>query len=276
MLTAKILHCSGSNLESCNGLKRALEKRGFEADIVSVTDMYKWARTGDVKAKLMVVPGGHTSKIFSDIALHTGDAKLKWMKRFVQTGGSYLGVCAGANLGSSDLSYQYYDLAPYTPAKRFEMKGLGLLPVKTQGPVAGMGNHFSKTENVVNPSMKDAVQAEVTTKENGSKTCYYLYGSALRILDHEQVEILARYKNAEPAVIQRISDEAEGKVVLTCIHAEYEPQDVEKEETPDQTQSRNELMDLILAPFLPIQRLSNETKITDQAEDLDQTTPAVA
>ncbi len=147
----------------------------------------------------IVMPGGWS--VFQKAT--AGNAGLDAIRIFVEKGGTYLGVCAGAYLAAKDVRWQG-GTYPY-PLVLFDGIAEGSLPDIAAWPKAG-----SVRVQVTAAGCRRGISL---AGEHG-----FHYKGGPRFVGGTQVEVLARYPDESAAIIARPF--GKGEVVLTGVHFE--------------------------------------------------------
>jgi glutamine amidotransferase-like uncharacterized protein len=157
------------------------------------------------KANILIIPGGR------DIYYHeklngNGNNQIRY---FIQSGGSYLGICAGAYYGCFSIEF-----AKNTKLKVIADRNLRLVDTKATGPVL---NNFFSYEN------KSAKNIDVYynfKQSNFSKLEMYYHGGCT-FENLKDCDILAYYdfEKKFPAIIYKKF--GKGKVLLSGVHFEH-------------------------------------------------------
>ncbi len=192
--------------------------------IESFTSIIKWLRTMPIMTckikqvdssyiinenwekdtKLLIIPGG------ADIPYHQAlkGVGCRKIRKFVENGGSYLGICAGAYFGGAKIEF-----ALGSDIEVAENRELHFFEGITAGPVIG---------TYVYDSEAGACAAKVNTK-NASFMAYYNGGctfKATSVNSFKNVDILAKFGDLNlPAII--ICRVKKGLVALSGVHLEY-------------------------------------------------------
>jgi biotin--protein ligase len=167
-------------------------------------------RTGwETSARLFVLPGG--ADIPYDRKLHgAGCANLR---KFVEAGGHFLGICAGGYFGGLKVEF-----AMGTELQVEEDRELGFFPGTVAGPVLRPYAYFSD---------KGACAATVTIAASGDAFASYHNGGG-RFAGAENlagVRVLATYADEgdQPAIVRCAV--GRGSAVLSGVHLEFGPGD---------------------------------------------------
>ncbi|MBX7067464.1 MAG: hypothetical protein K1X28_09555 [Parachlamydiales bacterium] len=131
------------------------------------------------------------------------------IRQFVEQGGVYLGICAGAYYGCS-----FVEFDQGFPLEVCEERELGFFPGKAVGPAYGKGTFAYESE-------KGARIAKIGT----DKGVFYTYfnGGCTFVGDLTHVRILARYLDLPgepPAIIE--CPLKKGKAILSGVHIEQQ------------------------------------------------------
>ncbi|MCB9030089.1 MAG: biotin--protein ligase [Deltaproteobacteria bacterium] len=159
-------------------------------------------------ALLFVMPGGADLPYCQKLN-GSGTAKIK---SYVESGGKYLGFCAGAYFGSGYVEFE----------KGHELEVLGerelkFFPGKTIGPAYGLGTYDYKWP-------KDGRAAQVSFVNDASVYCIYYSGGCYfeQPEKFSNVKVVARFQdiNGNPAAAVLCSV-GKGKVLLSGVHPEF-------------------------------------------------------
>lgn len=156
------------------------------------------------RAKVFVMPGGRD--VFYLEALR-GKGALQ-IKEFVEEGGGYLGICAGAYFAASAIEFEMggvYEVAGKRPLQFF--------PGVAHGPAYGNGKYAIDSHRGV----------EAALIQWGSVRCHvYFDGGCTFSHVPSHCEVLASYEELEgcpPAVV--LCKIGQGKAILSGVHLEY-------------------------------------------------------
>lgn len=200
----------GSFKQTFHRLKEELEPRYSIHPIDGQTLVNEqWEK----ECALVVFPGGR------DLPYHQtlkGAANAR-LKAFVEKGGSYLGVCAGAYYGSARIEFE-----KGLPREIIGDRELGFFPGKAIGPAFGTFCYESE---------KGALHAQVRWGAERTPTSLYYNGGCYfeTPQKYTNVSVLATYEeNAEAAII--LCKVGHGKALLSGIHPEFPSSDPSKEQ----------------------------------------------
>ncbi|MDP1835800.1 MAG: BPL-N domain-containing protein [Chlamydiales bacterium] len=177
---------------------------------------------GDVfdDAALFVLPGGRDVPYHEDLA-GAGNNNLR---HFVNSGGGFLGICAGAYFGAGEVLFEN--------GHPLEVKGtreLAFFPGLAEGPVYGLGRYRYDSE--------ESGKAALVNIQGQTLHIYYNGGCSFRDvhLFEPSINVLGSYQDAgdKPlaAIIQ--CQVGKGTVILSGVHLDYRPQCV-KNQVPDE------------------------------------------
>lgn len=175
--------------------------RSLEAEMLNETSFFKsgWEK----RCTHFVMPGGR-DRPYHAILAGSGN---QMIRSFVEEGGIYVGICAGAYYGCGQIEF---DLG--TPLEVNELRELSFFPGKAVGPAYGKGLFRYESEAGVRAA-----------KLNCSENFIYAYynGGCFFEGDFKSCRILARYADlpgSPPAVIE--CPIGKGKAILSGVHLE--------------------------------------------------------
>lgn len=159
------------------------------------------------KTALLVIPGGR------DLYYHrfldgVGTARIR---SFVESGGSYLGICAGAYFGAAAIEFE--------KGRELEVCGprsLGFFPGIAAGPSYGPNRYRYDSLQGVEAALISWKESSCHVYFNGG--CHFV-GAA----NHPTVEIVSSYLEIpeQPAAVIACSV-GKGKAILSGVHPEYQ------------------------------------------------------
>jgi biotin--protein ligase len=188
-------------------LKSLQRELAPQAHLIQRIDAAALKRGGwEKETALLVIPGGR------DLYYHSAlDGEgTKRIRHFVEKGGGYLGICAGAYFGSSAIEFE--------KGGSLEVCGkrsLGFFPGIAKGSAYGHNSY----------SYEDCRGAEAAHISWQDFPCHaYFNGGCFfdQPEDHEHVQVLSRYLNLKqsPAAIIRCKV-GRGTAILSGVHIEY-------------------------------------------------------
>ncbi len=156
--------------------------------------------------QLLIIPGGR------DLAYHTslkgkGNQKIR---EFVEGGGSFLGICAGAYYGC-----KFVEFDKGMPLEVVGDRELSFYPGSAKGPAYGPGTFYYDSE-------KGAQAAPISDGFfNGSFRSYFNGGCFFEDVTAPHIKVLSRYLDieGEPAAIVEC-EIGKGKAILSGVHFE--------------------------------------------------------
>jgi biotin--protein ligase len=178
---------------------------------------------------LLIIPGGRD--IPYDRRLKgKGTAKIR---AFVESGGSFLGICAGAYFASNEVIFE-----KDTPLEVHESRDLKFFPGSAIGTLY-LPRRFAYD------SEKGSHASEITL---GDESCHLYYNGGCTFYQAEKfssVTILARYQDAgnQPAIIH--CKVGKGSVILSGVHFEVSPEPLKKEGCKEEVVQKLEASDEI-------------------------------
>jgi glutamine amidotransferase-like uncharacterized protein len=175
---------------------KAVVRRLDEADLApKLLFEDRMTAEGLAKLRLLVMPGGWAPTQHESL----GASGRVAIRSFVEGGGSYLGICAGAYLACSTVSWEGRDY-PYA---------LGLARGRAVGPVKGLAP-WPTTDRVEIRAGERLVAA------------LYAGGCSLAI---DGAVVLATYPDGTPAAVE--TRLGKGRVLLLGVHPEFAPGDAD-------------------------------------------------
>jgi glutamine amidotransferase-like uncharacterized protein len=155
---------------------------------------------------LFIMPGGRDRPYHRDLQ---GEG-CRRIRRFVEDGGTYLGICAGAYFGCSQVRF---DVG--FPLEVFETRELRFFPGSAVGPAYGKGTYDYESNK--------GARAALLRSDHGTFYAYYNGGCTFEG-DFSSCDILARFaelEGAPPAILScRVG---KGRAILSGVHLETDP-----------------------------------------------------
>jgi len=185
------------------------------------------------RAALLIFPGGY------DVPYHTllqGEANRR-IREFVEKGGNYIGICAGAYYASSLIVFEKEG-----PLEVKAERELSFFPGTASGPVYGP-DQFSYT------SEKGSLAALIDWGDEELLSLYYKGGCTFEEAEkYPDVSILARYADlpSQPPALIHCSV-GKGQALLSGIHPEFPASSLNPE-------------DPYLKPLIPVLQRSEEAR----------------
>ena len=158
------------------------------------------------EVKTLLMPGGADLPYIKALK----QSGMRQIKRFVQAGGFYVGICAGSYFGSASLFFRGQRDEDTNVLYVIKGPRLKLLPVKALGSIPVNGRFY-----------EDSARAIFKTSGRFSGKFYYHGGAYFKPLPRRKspVEVLAKYEvNNEAAIV--FGNCGKGKVFLCGLHFE--------------------------------------------------------
>ena len=200
------------------------------------------------RLRAYIVPGGYST--FQNTA--TGTPGLNAIREFVEKGGRYLGICAGAYLASRDV-YWEGEHYPY-PLELFDGTAQGALENVAIWPEES-GVSVTLTEK--------GTQRGLTAEAEGD----FYYKGGPRFYGGSDYSVLARYPDNTAAIISR--KYGYGEVILSGIHFERpSPEDQGDDEDPAPPEASRK----VFPPLLKLATLAEKSESEKVARSLTRWT----
>lgn len=171
---------------------------------------------------VFIIPGGRDLPYVKQL----GEIGADKIKRFVEQGGRFLGICAGAYFGSS-----YVEFDKGGPLCVEGERHLKFFAGKAIGPA--FGPYFYNSEKgakILSITYKDQKRAFVSS-------CYYNGGCYFEKIDAANVQVLATYETGLSAIVD--CHIGKGRAILSGVH-------FEKSLHPAAEEGRKQLMSAVL------------------------------
>lgn len=193
-------------------LRNFFVPRGIKVDFTDAAGIVSGKALGkDVLALWM--PGGAAGAYRAKL----GRAGEEAVKKFVENGGLYAGICAGAYYGCRDISFE-----EHIPELEITARGLDLVHDTAAGT---LGKKLKLRPFAINEASAAVVTLEWA--DGRQFRAHYLGGPAFKEEDKD-AEVLARYDvPGKPAAILR-KKAGKGLVLLCGAHYEDDYQDIER------------------------------------------------
>lgn len=155
------------------------------------------------KTSLLIMPGGR------DVPYHKklkgkGNQKIK---RFVENGGAYLGICSGGYYGASSIEFD-----KGYPLEVTGKRELAFFPFTAIGPAYGKNTYRYNSEFGARASPIRFGSHDANIYYNGG--CYFPMP-----IPHPDIQVLATYQDlSQPAIIE--CKVGKGKAILSGVHFE--------------------------------------------------------
>jgi|LakMenEpi03Aug12_release.lakeMendotaPanAssembly.Ray.scaffolds.fasta_scaffold357685_2 glutamine amidotransferase-like uncharacterized protein len=204
----KIYYDNGVDQASHDSLRNSLSiRKPSNIDAQAIIKTAAWE-----EAALLIFPGGR-DRPYHTALKGVGNQRIR---TYVENGGCYLGICAGAYYGAKDVEFDRGGKLEVV-----ESRELNFFPGIARGPVYGSGTFFYDSE--------EGSQASLISNLFGIQSLKVYYNGGCSFVDAEkypQVKVLSRYLGVEgePAAIISISI-GKGKVILSGVHLEVRASD---------------------------------------------------
>ncbi|MCP5505083.1 MAG: hypothetical protein H7A41_08030 [Chlamydiales bacterium] len=193
---------------------RTLRKVSKQVEVVD--HVFLKEKEWEKETKLIVFPGGRDIPYDRNLR-GKGTAKIR---NFVEEGGSYLGICAGAYFGADEIIFE-----KGTALEVHENRDLKFFPGTAFGTLYPHTNFSYDSEKGTHP-------AEISF-EGKALYLYYNGGCAFKEAQkYPDVKILASYLDVQnhPAIIH--CTVGKGNVILSGVHFEISPTSLKKQGSP--------------------------------------------
>ncbi len=163
------------------------------------------------KTSLFIMPGGRDLFYHRDLSPYG----TRLVRDFVEGGGTYLGLCAGAYFASAYIEFEL--------GGELEVCGkrdLAFFSGKAIGPAYGLGQFRYENEG-------GARAARILWKDCSRNLAYFNGGCFFELSEnHQNVDVLARYDDlpGQPAAIIACKI-GKGKAILSGVHLEFSPRE---------------------------------------------------
>ncbi len=200
----------GASIESLDhlwfSLKKLIRKTAVAIDAKTIIQG-NWKQN----CSILIVPGGR-DRLFHQALFPEGTRQIR---EFVEQGGTYLGICAGAYFASAKVEFEKGG-----ELEIVDKRDLGFFPGIAIGPAYGRLGEFHYDASI-------GARIGRLLFPDGTKMPVYFHGGNIFQDAHKypNVEILARYEDlpGQPAAI--ISCKVgKGKAILSGVHMEVSPE----------------------------------------------------
>ncbi|QVL57326.1 MAG: hypothetical protein KFB93_08075 [Simkaniaceae bacterium] len=181
--------------------------RDISADVEVVDHRFLNEKEWEKETKLLVFPGGRDIPYDRNLK-GKGTAKIR---KFVEEGGSFLGICAGAYFGADEVIFE-----KGTPIEVHEKRELKFFPGAAVGTLYPRASFSYESEAGTHPS-------EISF-EGKPLHLYYNGGCTFKEANkYPGIKVLAHYLDAkdQPAIIH--CKIGKGNVILSGVHFEVSP-----------------------------------------------------
>jgi len=160
-------------------------------------------------ASLFVMPGG-ADRPYGRALNGAGN---NMIQQYVQNGGQYLGICAGAYYACANIKFAVNTDLEVTGARELSFfKGMAVGP--TLAPYDYQSNQGARSAVLIGNGVLQALKQTYLTFFNGG--CHFVFNE-----DCVDTKVLAHYQfNYQPAILD--IKVGQGRVILSGIHIEYD------------------------------------------------------
>lgn len=136
------------------------------------------------------------------------------IKKFVQLGGGYFGICAGSYFAAEKIVWRGW---ADEPRQYLTNTGLGLFSGTADGPIEDFAPQYQSRNCKVN-----IIQNHSITSDSPKQVDYlYLFGPRYIIADSTGISVLGKSAIGNNTVVMAIQCE-KGRVFLTALHPEFD------------------------------------------------------
>lgn len=166
------------------------------------------------KVALIIIPGGAGQAIYKNLG-EEGNQKIK---AYINDGGHYLGICAGAYYAARETQFEVGRGEPYE-IKSDTNAALGFYPGIARGSAYGIGHFIYNSAagaHLANVNITGNCHETIMTYFNGG--CYFYAAKSI-----PNIEILAYYADFNPRLPAIVKCEyGKGRAILSGVHFEYD------------------------------------------------------
>lgn len=192
--------------QTLSSLKASLDLSCFHISTINANELQK--RLCSKTCSLLVMPGGRDLPYLEKI----GPSGMGLIKSYVEDGGSYLGICAGAYFASG-----YIEFEKDGPLEVVGERFLKFILGKAVGPALDKGSFRYETPLGARAAHISWKETSLSTYYNGG--CYFSLSE-----EDKEVEVLSRYLSLEdtpPSIIG--CKVGKGRAILSGVHFEFNP-----------------------------------------------------
>lgn len=199
----------GVDSSSFQSIVESLEKNntslGFEIEKIDSTILLESCWQKD--CELLIVPGGRDIPYYEALK----GKGISLVSEYVNSGGSYLGICAGAYFASNEVVFEKDRLHEV-----IEKRDLSFFPGRAVGTIYSDKPFSYQSQRSAHPALIQHENSAVYTYYNGG--CYFEKAEDFT----PSVEILAHYKNANLHNVAAIvlCQVGKGQALLSGVHFE--------------------------------------------------------
>lgn len=194
-------------------LEQTLNLKQYKCEIVSadyLKNIDDWESTTD----LIIIPGGRSLPYYSAL----GEKGNQRIRRYVENGGNYLGICAGSYYGAAHTVFEKNG-----PLEVMVHGPLNFYEGTAEGPAYGLGVFSYHGTSGVRQARIQTDFDQSTTPFLNQYTVHFDGGPYFHDKKNRHAIVLARYadiENTPPAIIE--CHVQKGKAILMGVHVEYQ------------------------------------------------------
>lgn len=215
---------SGTWSEGVTAVKNMLSYQGFTYEEITYNDLNSSTQDFSSLYKAIIVPGGF-SYYYNYWISKAGKERIR---SFVNNGGGYLGICAGAFFAVDKVVWEdvtYDDTSYQNSYGELSAFDLNLVSVTGTGPITKIADWNTTHWNMTTIDFSSSNILSKYKTAPFSEDIIYIGGPYFSNFDTSTVKVLATYQsNSKPAVI--MANYGSGTVVLFGPHPEIEEDNV--------------------------------------------------
>jgi biotin--protein ligase len=141
------------------------------------------------------------------------------LRSFVEAGGGFLGICAGAYYGAASVGFERGQPLEVTGSRE-----LAFFPGSAEGPLYGLGRFRYDSEASGRAALVSFGDSQQHIYYNGG--CYFVDADGIA----PEVEVIGYYQDADirPAAAIVGCRVCQGNVVLSGVHIDYRPETIKR------------------------------------------------
>jgi len=211
-----IYNDEGTGARSLHQLVKSLKQHTTPHPLKLIDRHYFTQPHWEENTLCLIIPGGRDIPYHEALKGHANDR----IKQYVQSGGNYLGFCAGAYYGCATILFE-----KNSPLEIRANRELAFYPGSAIGPAYGNGYHY-----------QDERAARIAPLKCNAKTTASYYNGGCYFSDtqsHQSINVIATYADIPdcPAAIIECSV-GNGKALLCGVHPEYSAKTIKVSQDP--------------------------------------------
>lgn len=200
---------TGAGKDSVFQTQSTLKKNlGAKYEVRTVLPLELIEQEWESETALLVIPGGSDIP-YTYLLNGKGNAKIK---AYVENGGAFLGICAGAYYGSSQVEF-----AVGSPLEVVGSRELAFFPGISQGPVLALYDYKNHSGARAASLQLEAVSFSPVVFYSGG-------GAFVDATAYSNVQVIANYDHEicqQAAIVKCLV--GKGVVLLSAVHFEFDP-----------------------------------------------------